>query len=93
MVFLTNTPLKVPSVSQLRTDTPLKLYVWAAEGVMFYWILYFFWTLTDTFFWGENDYLPADSLALGDNPFFTWMNIFFECIILDIFEWIDSLNE
>ena len=49
-------------------------------------------TLTKSLGWG---------LALGDNPFFTWMNICFEWIILDfiwmneIFEWIilDLLNE
>ena len=32
-------------------------------------------------------------IALGDNQFFTWMNIFFEWIIWDCFEWINSLNE
>ena len=35
----------------------------------------------------------GQAIALGDNKFFTWMNIFFEWIILDFFEWIDSLNE
>ena len=34
-----------------------------------------------------------EGLALGDNPFFTWMNIFFEWIIFIFFEWINSLNE
>ena len=27
-------------------------------------------------------------IALGDNPFFIWMNIFFEWMILDFLEWI-----
>ena len=43
--------------------------------------------LTFTFTWAGTD------IAMGDNPFFTWMNIFFEWIIWDWFEWINSLNE
>ena len=35
----------------------------------------------------------GDQIALGDNPFFTWMNIFFEWIILFFFKWMNSLNE
>ena len=38
-------------------------------------------------------YVIEITLALGDNPFFTWINIFFEWIILDFLESINFLNE
>ena len=38
-------------------------------------------------------YIALSTLALGDNPFFTWINNFFEWIIWNCFEWIDYLNE
>ena len=44
-----------------------------------------FWTI------GPRDPSVCD-LALGDNPFFTWMNIFFEWIILNFF-WMNRFFE
>ena len=48
-----------------------------------------------TLFLGEKGcfWAMVVSVALGDYPIFIWMNISFEWIIWDFFEWIFSLNE
>ena len=52
------------------------------EGSLYYWFCLHFLASQD-----------ALEEALGDNPFFNWMNIFFDWIILNFLEWINSLNE
>ena len=70
--------------------------VWFTKQVAFLWL----WEDIHTWWFNPSPNLtvnthntPQAMLALGDNPFFNWMNIFFEWIILNYLEWINSSNE
>ena len=81
----------VPAISKLKRHlldlTLWTTVLWATTAIDRWRHICFYWKLSTT--GGEN----RCGVALGDNPFFTWMNIFFEWINWDCFEWIHSLNE